>query len=507
MNALRGLLFLVCGWAWLALLAGQAAGQQPPTPTGGADKTETGVFRLKNMKASEAAALLREVLREQAGPKGTVSLGVDDRRNGVVVSGSAADVAKVRALLEKLDVPGEADAGERTELRAFPLGRIEPDQGLEAALRLVLDGRGPPRFVVDRQRRLVLVSGNAATLREVQALLAQLDVQHESRGDPGVELAVRLFWLVGGQPPKDAARLPDDLKDVAADLEKLGLDKPRVATQLLVHASLDTPFEVSGTAHLDTPYRLTFSGMASLKKAAVGLDVTVSADRSGTGRERSPVAGVHTQVTAPPGRLVVLGVTPTDKLTSAFVVQVEGKKPAPPAKPGAAGKPGQAGAFEFQNKPWSAVFEWLSDQTGLPVVGNAKPTGTFTFVPPAGKKYTVAEMIDIVNDSLQMQKYLLIRGEHSLIVVPADEKIDPSLVPRVLPADLGLRGRTEMVSVVIPLRTVKADDIAPDVKKLLGPFGEVSVLKKANQLVVQDTAGNVGRVYAMILTLEMQDGK
>jgi hypothetical protein len=504
MNALRGLLFLVCGWAWLALAAGQATGQQPPPDRGdSAPKVEERIFRLKNMKATEAANILREVLHGEAGPKGSISLATDDRTNAMIVRGPVPVLDRVGALLEKLDVPGESNAGERTELKAIPLGRVEPDQGLEQALRLVLDGRRPGKFVVDRRRRLVLVEGNAATLQEVQTLLAQLDLLSENRGEqPIVELPVRLFWLVSGQPPKDAARLHDELKEVAADLEKLGMDKPRVATQVLVHAALDTPFEISGTAHLDTPYRLTFSGTARSSKGAVGLDVTVKAERSGTTHDHGAVAGVRTQVTVSPGHLVVLGVTPTEKLTSAFVVQVEGKKP--PAPPG---KPGKAGAFEFQNKPWSAVLEWLGDQTGLPVVSNVKVPGTFTFMPPAGKKYTVPEMIDVVNEALQSQKYILIRGERSLIVVPADERIDPSLLPRVLPADLGLRGRTEMVSVVFPLRSVKADDIATDVKKLLGPFGEVSVLKKANQLVVQDTAGNVGRVYQMILTLEMQEAK
>jgi type II secretory pathway component GspD/PulD (secretin) len=502
MNALRCLLFLVCGWAWLALAAGQASGQQPPDRPGGAEKVETLVFRLKNMKASEAVSILREVLREEAGPKGSVSLGVDDRTNAVVVRGAIGALDKVSALLQKLDVPGESDAGERTEMKVLPLGRVEPDQALEEALRLVFGNRRPGRFVVDRRRHAVLVSGNAATFQEVKLLLDQLSALSEDSGEPSLDLSVRLFWLVSGQPTKDAVRLPDDLKEVAADLEKLGLDKPRLATQVLAHATLGTPFEVGGTAHLDAPYRLTFSGTVSLKKGAVGLDVTVNAERPGTARERSPVAGVRTQVTAAPGRLVVLGVTPTEKLTSAFVVQVEGKKPTAPQA-----KPVKSGTFHFQDKPWGAVLAWLGEQTSLPVVGNVKPTGTFTFVPPAGKQYTVAEMIDIINEALQMQKYILIRGERSLIVVPADEKIDPSLVPRVLPADLGLRGRTELVSVVLPVKSFQVDDIAPDVKKLLGPFGEVSVLKKVNQLVVQDTAGNVGRVYAMIRTLEEQGGK
>jgi hypothetical protein len=119
----------------------------------------------------------------------------------------------------------------------------------------------------------------------------------------------------------------------------------------------------------------------------------------------------------------------------------------------------------------------------------------------------MTEIIDIVNDSLQMQKHILIRGERSLLIVPNDEKIDPGLLPRVQPEDLDKRGQTELVSVVIPLRSLVADDLGPEIKKLLGPFGEVAVLKKANQLLIQDTASNLRRIYQMIKDLEAKSGK
>src|SRR5947209_3249135 len=70
-------------------------------------------------------------------------------------------------------------------------------------------------------------------------------------------------------------------------------------------------------------------------------------------------------------------------------------------------------AVEFQGKPWRQVFEWLSDQTGMPYISNyPPPTGTFTFINPRvnGKDprtYTIGEIIDIVNEGLQQYKYVL----------------------------------------------------------------------------------------------------
>src|SRR6516162_7469368 len=56
----------------------------------------------------------------------------------------------------------------------------------------------------------------------------------------------------------------------------------------------------------------------------------------------------------------------------------------PPATPAAA-KPGDKRVkFEFNNKPWKQVFEWLSDQTGLIFTGINTPPGSFTYIAPKG---------------------------------------------------------------------------------------------------------------------------
>jgi len=80
-------------------------------------------------------------------------------------------------------------------------------------------------------------------------------------------------------------------------------------------------------------------------------------------------------------------------------------------------------AFEMRAKPWSQVFEWLSDQTGLPFISShAAPTGTFNFINPRvggqPRTYTIPEVIDIINEGLISHKYVLIRRPSSFTVVP-----------------------------------------------------------------------------------------
>jgi type II secretory pathway component GspD/PulD (secretin) len=159
----------------------------------------------------------------------------------------------------------------------------------------------------------------------------------------------------------------------------------------------------------------------------------------------------------------------------------------------------------MRDKPWGSVLEWLADQTGLTVNSNYKPTGTFTFIAPqrSTQQYSLPQVIDVLNEALAGQKYILIRGERSFTIVPADERIDPAMLPRVRPEDLDQRGNTELVSVVWSLTALAADDAAAEVKKMMGPFGQVVPLERSNKLLVQDTAGNLKRIFRTLRDIDI----
>jgi type II secretory pathway component GspD/PulD (secretin) len=155
---------------------------------------------------------------------------------------------------------------------------------------------------------------------------------------------------------------------------------------------------------------------------------------------------------------------------------------------------------KFEKQPWSKVLEWLSDQTGLPVIISSTPTGTFTAALPPGAKVTVAEAIDLINEGLLPSKFRLLRRANSLTLVPADERIDPALVPATALEDLGRHGRTEVVRVTLAVKTVKAATLLPEIKKLLSPFGDAATL--GQRLVLTDAAGNLIRIVQLVRDLD-----
>ena len=230
---------------------------------------------------------------------------------------------------------------------------------------------------------------------------------------------------------------------------------------------------------------------------------------------------LHTRMTRSVGRwpvalAIVLAGTLAVGRAAPQAPQPAPTAPAAPATPAAAADPAEKRVtFAFSNKPWKQVFEWLTDQTGLTFNGINIPPGSYTFIAPKGSYgathgYTIAEVIDHLNEAMLAapanQRWQIIRRDSSFTTVSADEKIDPILVPRVSLEELKHRGNTEIVSTVLQLNTLVAADFAPEVKKMLGPFGEVQVLTKPNQLLLQDSAKSLRNVLQTINDIEKKEG-
>ena len=74
--------------------------------------------------------------------------------------------------------------------------------------------------------------------------------------------------------------------------------------------------------------------------------------------------------------------------------------------------------FEMRDKPWvgkDSVLTWLGEKAELPVLINHKPFANFNFIAPPPRKgeeprkYTIPEIIDILNEALSQQQLVLIR--------------------------------------------------------------------------------------------------
>jgi hypothetical protein len=306
---------------WVLCLApalAQVPGGKAPVPD---PANEIKIFHLKDAHANEMSSVLSKALASTVGGP-PVSIVPDSRTNAVIVTGPRAEIDKIKALIAQLDQPGASIGPPSQRLKVYQLGTIEPTASLTSALQMLLNPRGG-NFAVDDQRRVAIVSADEFALKAVEELFGTLEGQRVPRA-PIVDVKVRVLWLVNGQKSEEAAPVPDDLKEVVSGLAKLGIDRPRLAAQTLVNGTVGTQLQAQGVAKLGSaPCRLTMSGRLSVKGESPALEISLNASQPG-GRGAGDVSlcELRTEITAPFGHFVVLGMTPMDAMTSVFVVQV-----------------------------------------------------------------------------------------------------------------------------------------------------------------------------------------
>jgi hypothetical protein len=315
----------------VAVLVGVSTRAQAPAQADKASSRsqELIVYPLKNAPALEVARALREVVGGERGLTGReLRVTADTNTNSVLIQMAPGERGQIEKAIKALDVEGSSDT---KQVVVHPLTNLVPDTDLERALQLVFEGR-QGKFALDRQRRVVVVSGDRQTRDEAIQIVKTLDVV-QAEQQKGGEFRVRVVWLVSGLKRQDAAAVPADLSEVTTELAKLGIDKLQRAAQVLVTTPLAVPFQVSGSVLLDAPCRFSIEGTLTEKSSVPSLEMEVNAMRAGDGPRTNPGAGnsqprstsicsLHTHVSTPVGHAVVMGVTPTDGMTSVFVIQV-----------------------------------------------------------------------------------------------------------------------------------------------------------------------------------------
>jgi hypothetical protein len=152
----------------------------------------------------------------------------------------------------------------------------------------------------------------------------------------------------------------------------------------------------------------------------------------------------------------------------------------------------------YDNTPFARVIEDFAEGSGLKFVGELPPLGALTLKP--NREYTGVAHLDLLNEALSYNKFMLTRHGNTFYLHPTDRPVDREQVDTVTADELKARGRTEVVRHVLQLPDgLKAKDVRPQVEKTLSPAGVVEDGKSDGELVVTDRAANV-RVALAVCT-------
>jgi type II secretory pathway component GspD/PulD (secretin) len=214
------------------------------------------------------------------------------------------------------------------------------------------------------------------------------------------------------------------------------------------------------------------------------------------------------------------GITANAEAPPAAGAPREGSAPAPmgvAGQPLPAADPTQGGAvattrpilkaspngklrFNFRFQPWEDVLDWFAAQADLSLLWTTLPEGTFNYTDT--REYTVGEALDLLNGVLLTKGYTLVRRDRLLLLVNLEDNIDERLVTQVLPDELADRGEFEIVGVVFQLDKYPPEEAEADIRKLIGPQGDVKLLAKSRLIYVRDSAGKLRTIKRIIERVE-----
>lgn len=152
--------------------------------------------------------------------------------------------------------------------------------------------------------------------------------------------------------------------------------------------------------------------------------------------------------------------------------------------------------FNFRSQKWPDVLAWLAGEADLSLIMNSAPSGVFTFAD--SREYTPAQAIDLVNGWLLTQGFTLVRRERTLLCLSLSGGFPEGAIPRILPAELPVRGRFDFVSVIFSLNDRPGEPVLEEVTPLLGKYGNVKLLPQTKQLLATDTVLNLRSIKAVL---------
>jgi hypothetical protein len=293
------------------------------------DKVDLQIIRLKYVRAAELANTLSTILPLPNGKQNDapplLRLAVDPQSNSLLVSASPPILKEINALVPLLDIQTAAAADDSQRLVTFPLQKLAGDQTLQAALSMILQKSPKSKYTLDPRRNTLLLYADEKAQAEVSELIRALsaiaEAPKKAPPSPAPAMQIRVLWLVDDP---SAAELTGDATKLVPVLTKLGIKNPRLASNLLVNVKSGS-FQISGKSAYGNGAVVRITGICRFENDRPGAKIDIRVDsepKTGANTKASLLSSIETEIQAPFGHFVVLGMTPTQDVTSVFAVQI-----------------------------------------------------------------------------------------------------------------------------------------------------------------------------------------
>lgn len=152
-------------------------------------------------------------------------------------------------------------------------------------------------------------------------------------------------------------------------------------------------------------------------------------------------------------------------------------------------------AFQFRNQAWPELIDWLAELTDQPLDWQELPADRVNITTPG--RYTVAEVIDLLNRHLLARGYTLLELDGGLTVVKC-ATLNPALVPRVAPDDLQSLPPHRFVRTSLEVGWLSAEKLAEELKAMLSENGKLTALTTTNRIEAIDAAITLRQIAQLL---------
>ena len=156
--------------------------------------------------------------------------------------------------------------------------------------------------------------------------------------------------------------------------------------------------------------------------------------------------------------------------------------------------------MNFRNAPLEQVLEYLSEAAGFIIVLDAPVKGTVNVI--SAKPLSQDEAVDFLSSALNKNGLAAIRDGRTLTIIdrtaaktrdiPVKVNNDPRMIPK----------NDEIVTQIIPIRYVEAEQLAKDLVSFISPQATFVANAAGNSIVMTDTQANIRHMVEIIKAID-----
>jgi general secretion pathway protein D len=159
-------------------------------------------------------------------------------------------------------------------------------------------------------------------------------------------------------------------------------------------------------------------------------------------------------------------------------------------------------AFNFKDASIDAILDYLSQTAGYIVIKDAPVSGRVSV--ESKEPVTPDEAVTLLQSVLKTNGFTIIQMDRVLKVttfdkakkqnIPVMQGEDPKLVPIT----------DQLVTWVIPIKSVDAIKLKADLQPLIGPDADLSANGGSNSIIMTDTSANIHRIVQIVANLDQK---